>query len=387
MSEFEFNADALLRRVDNCWIASNPHTRSHFEIDAETISPLLRTTRTSKAEWISILNSVRAWNRSCFSNSEGLLADPTGYGPRLSENPLSGEALFQALTKSWILCDSNGTGYQEFLKVRTSVLDQNHLGSFHQWVGHFQTVQLRRKDKWRWWHDQKFSPDGLSVKQNLYQWVQEDFFDRFFKTEDLKQKRLLDFGCGNGYYSNKFARLGAKVLGLDTSAELLELAHKNFPTLEFVDAKDPEQCLKTLASFEADSFDYIYLSDVLLFFFNDFKSNQPLVEELQILLKAFARLLKKSGKLYLMEPNGIFWLSPWYGNEKSAWTAITEYRNQVYHVSPTPDRVIFNLSSAGFLLESYLHPPIKDFEPSMDRKAYAFAKSFPVWDFYIAQKA
>lgn len=389
MTNFEFNSDALLRRSDALWILSNPHTRTHIEISSETAKALMSTRTASIESWAKILENSQGWVRSAFTNAEGLLADPTGFGPRQSEEPLKGKALAEALKKAWIFCDEGGESYREFLKVRTSVLDQNHLGSFHQWVGHFQTVQLRRKDKWRWWHDQKFSPDGLSVKNNLYQWVQEDFFDTYFAKQDLKDKRVLDFGCGNGYYSYKFSKLGANVLGLDTSSELLELAQKNFskaPRLEFLDAKDPKQCLTELQKMPTESFDLIYLSDVLLFFFNDFKSNQPLVEELQVLLKAFHRILKKSGKLYLMEPNGVFWLAPWYGNESQSWTAITEYREQVYHVSPTPDRVILNLESAGFLLASYQHPPIKKFAPGMDAKAYAFAKSFPVWDFYIAQK-
>lgn len=41
---------------------------------------------------------------------------------------------------------------------------------------------------------------------------------------DVKGKYLLDAGCGEGYLSRRYAQLGAKVLGIDFSNRLIELA-------------------------------------------------------------------------------------------------------------------------------------------------------------------
>lgn len=51
---------------------------------------------------------------------------------------------------------------------------------------------------------------------------------------------VLDLGCGNGTLSAKIAAAGARVLGLDSSPELLTLARKQHPELDFrlADATD-----------------------------------------------------------------------------------------------------------------------------------------------------
>jgi hypothetical protein len=88
--------------------------------------------------------------------------------------------------------------------------------------------------------------------------------------------------------------------------------------------------------------------------------------------------------LYLMEPNGTFWLSSWFGGPPRPLAVVAEYREQLYHVAPTPDRVICALGEAGFAVTSLLHPEVDPAAAALDPMAYAFAKAFPVWDFYCA---
>ena len=47
-------------------------------------------------------------------------------------------------------------------------------------------------------------------------------------------ERILDLGCGTGQLTAKIARSGARVTGLDYSADMLADARKNFPGLTFV---------------------------------------------------------------------------------------------------------------------------------------------------------
>jgi trans-aconitate methyltransferase len=44
---------------------------------------------------------------------------------------------------------------------------------------------------------------------------------------------ILDLGCGAGQLTNKIAGFGAKVIGLDSSVEMIESAKNSFPELEF----------------------------------------------------------------------------------------------------------------------------------------------------------
>ena len=48
-------------------------------------------------------------------------------------------------------------------------------------------------------------------------------------------ERILDLGCGTGELSAQIARIGARVIGLDASAAMLERARKQFPDLEVVE--------------------------------------------------------------------------------------------------------------------------------------------------------
>ena len=47
-------------------------------------------------------------------------------------------------------------------------------------------------------------------------------------------ERILDLGCGTGQLTNKIAESGARVTGLDASAEMIGQARQNYPQLQFV---------------------------------------------------------------------------------------------------------------------------------------------------------
>ncbi len=44
---------------------------------------------------------------------------------------------------------------------------------------------------------------------------------------DLKAKKLLDLGCGEGYDLNQFGQMGAHLYGIDLSTQMINLAKKN----------------------------------------------------------------------------------------------------------------------------------------------------------------
>ena len=379
---YKIAGDAILRvQKGEGWILSNPRARRHLELDRLAMAAIADSAEAKSAEeWEIALGDGMGWDRSAFSNADGLMVDPTGFGPRKGE-ALRGRELFEAMKRARLVETEGRDDYLSFLAPQTSLLDQGHLGTFHQAVGRFQLRDLRRKDSWRWWHDQKFSPDGLELKPGLYRWVQGHFFDRFFSTVSLDGTRLLDFGCGNGFYSRRFAELGAEVIGLDTSPELLDIARRNHPGIEFV-LTTQDDAGHGLDAIPSASYDVVYMSDVLLFFFHDLKTHQRDHAALEALLSSFRRILKPSGTLYFMEPNATFWLAPWYGEPPVPYTVVTEYRNHIYSVAPTPEDVITALAESGFAVTTFRHPEVQDFDDSMDEMAYAFARNFPLWDFY-----
>ena len=105
---------------------------------------------------------------------------------------------------------------------------------------------------------------------------------------DVKPDQLvLDVGCGNGVASRRLARLGARVVSIDTSVEFLELARKRAPELadridyRFVDATD-EAGLRALGE---GRFDAILANMVLM--------DMPVIEPL---LRSSAGLLTPGGR-------------------------------------------------------------------------------------------
>jgi 2-polyprenyl-3-methyl-5-hydroxy-6-metoxy-1,4-benzoquinol methylase len=82
-------------------------------------------------------------------------------------------------------------------------------------------------------HAQQF--DQLYADENclhtwLNQWVRRPFYRRFELTlaacGDVRDKRILDVGCGSGRYAVALAERGAEVTGIDFASNMLTLAEE-----------------------------------------------------------------------------------------------------------------------------------------------------------------
>src|SRR5439155_4771036 len=121
--------------------------------------------------------------------------------------------------------------------------------------------------------------------------IQKDFMYRQLGVgHDLFGKRLLDFGCGTGQTSTQLAALGAFVVGVEISPELIQNArrraeldgvadHVRFQNVDILQAPPPP-----------DSFDLILCSAVLHHV--DYK----------VVLPILRRSLKPGGKIVIGEP-------------------------------------------------------------------------------------
>lgn len=63
--------------------------------------------------------------------------------------------------------------------------------------------------------------------------LSNEILDNFLK-EIKPNTQILDFGCGVGYDSEKIFKKGYKVIGLDLSSQMIEIAKKNIKGVEFV---------------------------------------------------------------------------------------------------------------------------------------------------------
>jgi len=134
--------------------------------------------------------------------------------------------------------------------------------------------------------------------------------------EDLKEKYLLDAGCGTGWFSKKAVEKGAKVVSLDVGENVLNEVAKKV---------DSERIVGSIMElpFSDETFDIVVSSEVIEHTPNPRKSFEEL-----------ARVLKKNGVLALTTPNKVwhpsvvvanaFKLRPYEGYEN--WVSWKELR-------------------------------------------------------------
>jgi len=380
---YYINPDVILRIVDNRWIASNPRLRAHVELDEEAARKFVRggtRNKATKKQWLAILSGGKGKDCTRRGVGEGgLVADHSGFLRNSAAEMQSGDDLFELLRKKRVLITSHNDAIDPVKKL-SGLFDQESLGTFHQRVGQYLLLERRSKEPWREWQNQKFSVDGVSLLDTPYRQLQEPFFDRLFTKERVQGLRILDFGCGNAYYTSKFAQRGALVTGVDNSAELLGLARINYSdkeNLELILTSTFEEVINLLSAWESDSFDLIYLQDTLLLLIN------PEVGEaspcLQDLIIEFRRLIGSEGRLCAMEPNPIFWLANRYGDQNRPYAVITEYRHAIFNVAPYLDEILQILGRGGFALKNVQHPWQ---ETVGSNKNSEYQNEYPIWDYY-----
>lgn len=103
------------------------------------------------------------------------------------------------------------------------------------------------------------------------------------ETEIMKDNalKILDAGCGNGYFSRLLQKRGADVVGIDGSPRLIELAKEQFPEIRFL-----EHDLRNPLPFSDEEFNGIVCNMVLM----DFSPIEGTIAE-------FFRVLKPAGFL------------------------------------------------------------------------------------------
>jgi len=124
--------------------------------------------------------------------------------------------------------------------------------------------------------------------ENLQQpWGQLYYDILFEQLQDIKGKRVLDFGSGFGLVANHLAKEN-QVLAVEPNQEMVALRVQDHPYQQLVGSLDQ------LASLEDASFEVILCHNVLEY-----------VEDRKAILKEFTRLLKPGGLLSIVKHNEV----------------------------------------------------------------------------------
>tara|TARA_B100000963_G_scaffold264724_1_gene232893 strand:- start:5842 stop:6945 length:1104 start_codon:yes stop_codon:yes gene_type:complete len=310
---------------------------------------------------------------STFSLSKTLVDNPNG----LLNNLLNYEIKKVSREKIIDICKSKSIfsedeSYIKSVGLKTSFFDNKHLGNFHQQIGEY-VLKTFKKNSEDWWIYQKFNKSLDKTLDNAYSWVQEVFLKSYFNNSMMKNKKVLDFGCGVGYYSNYFAPLASSVDSVDPSEHYISLAKKKFNTHENLNF--------FVAKFETDSdfksigqkYDYIFLIDVFLYFFVPYKSLSLSPAEL---LKQLKSKLYKNGKIFIIDPHGSFHLQPWF-NKQTPFLISTEYATKKYRVTPTLEEMSKAIEESGLTISK-----IRELKYNGNDSDKKFYKEFPFWWFF-----
>ena len=142
-------------------------------------------------------------------------------------------------------------------------------------------------------HFNKFDEDNLNILDyspdciDPYLLSPYDFINGLF-LKQMNKKKILDYCCGIGINSVNFSKYGAEVTGIDISENSINKAKKKFKLLNLSNYTLKNMDAHNL-QFENNSFDFIFSYKSLLYL------------DLEISFKELNRVLKKDGKLIILE--------------------------------------------------------------------------------------
>ncbi|MFC6040417.1 class I SAM-dependent methyltransferase [Paenisporosarcina macmurdoensis] len=177
---------------------------------------------------------------------------------------------------------------------------------------------------------------------------------------DVKQKDILDAGCGEGYLSRIFAKSGATVVAVDYSQNMLEIARKKTPKELNIEYRYGN--CENLDFLEDESFDIIVSNMVI----QDLENYKAAINEMY-------RLLVNGGSFVfsILHPCFVTPVSGWEkkDGEKLHWNVDNYFYEGVYEQSypqGQTDKVLFfhrtltsyfnAITEAGFILEGLIEP-------------------------------
>jgi len=181
---------------------------------------------------------------------------------------------------------------------------------------------------------------------------------------DIKRgDTILDFACGQGFFSREFANAGAIVTGVDISSELIALAKKRSP--------------KQISFHIAPADNVHFLSDRSVDKITIVLALQN-IENVQGALNECARILKKDGKLFIVLNHPAFRIP-----KRSSWgwdsEAKIQYRRIDNYLSESTERIAMHPGDRPHETTLSFHRPLQFYAKAL-AKAGLYITRIEEWN-------
>jgi SAM-dependent methyltransferase len=169
----------------------------------------------------------------------------------------------------------------------------------------------------------------------------------------LNRERVLDLGCGYGFYTHYLSSIGGNVIGCDGSEQMIQIAKTKYPDNNF----DVVDIIKPLP-YEKSTFDIVFCNQVLMD-----------IDCLEDVYREVYKVLKPNGVFYFSIVHPAFYDGDWEQDETgfrknkimsryiSEYNFINEFWGETTHFHRTISAYINSAIINGFVLK-HLDEPI-----------------------------
>lgn len=173
-----------------------------------------------------------------------------------------------------------------------------------------------------------------------------------------KGDRVLDIGCGEGYFTRLIAQTGAQVSGTDIAPELIAKAKKQTPKIAYHVAS-----AETLGFAKDNSYDVVTCVLAL-----------QNMEKLEAVMKEVARVLEPKGKFVFVLNHPAFRIP-----KRSAWgwddASQTQYRRLDAYLSPSREKMDMTPGASGAHSYTFsFHRSLQDYTKALAGAGFVIAR-------------
>ena len=237
---------------------------------------------------------------------------------------------------------------------------------------------FRKQKLHSWWEKQKFK-SNRELQNTPYKYIQSEFLKKYF-LKNLKKKRVMEVGCGNGYYCFQMSKYAKKVIGVDYENDYIKNAQKKQNNkIQFINC-DLSKVKNFSRKIGNQKFDFIFMIDFFLFLFQMDFQKDLFINKFKI-FNQLKKSLKDNGKVIVIDPH-LFWLTPFFGSEEKPFGILTDYNSKSFSTTPTLQTTANFFSKCGFSISNIYEPTVGQKYKKINKINFEYFKNFPQWIVY-----